>query len=958
VVEGASLVHWFREHLDDDDFFPWTRGAVIVPGDVAGPGSIIQSNFGTSDVRNFEVVVPVRHGDRTELRAFFRNNAAQTPWQPAGRVTSETDDVAGAAALFQSNFGDNNNFEVVVPLRKGPRVELWHFFRNNDEAGFPWRPGARVTGPDDDVLWGASLIQSNFGPRDRGNFEVAVPLRAANGKVELWHFFMDSATLQWHRAGMISADVSGPGVLIQSDFGDRDHGNFEVVVPEHHRLVHYFFDNQRPGGRWQRGAIVMEALDGWASLIQSNFGLGDHKNFEVMADEANGAVVHYWRSNVEPHGPWLRSSPIVRQPHGARLPNTRRIVQLTGEFDRSLDKDEPGRPFRREGDGSFICTDRPPFAFNQTETKAGIQGTDLGVSFEHDGKTFFLFGDTWRVGHPEGTINFDAIAFTTDTNPDDGLSLTFLPSPPIIVPPVPQGEFNVPLDGISVAGTMFVFFTTDARKLEGDRAVMGRAILTRSTDGQRFDQLYELSRSKFINVSIVRRTLRVDEARNLGLTDPDVLLIWGSGIWRSSTVYLAILPMAGLETREGLRFYAGQRGTFVWSDHEADATPLVPAGCVGELSVRWNSFLGRYLLMYNSDDPGGIVLHTAKKPWGPWSRAPVTVFDPNFRRIADGIDPRDPCLGAGFGRFIHVDWDVKKCDCVHDSFFDRPRPAHLAGGDAYGPYQIAHMAKGDASGTFSDVYFTMSTWNPYQVMLMTTRLEASVINTPADALARSHADAGTFLTQSHLLSAAGRVDEAVGQARGAVDVLRDLDPARSAEVDHLMLLAAAQHTLARRLVEAGRVDEALQPAADCVATYRLAAEAGANAHDIGGQLFNMSTLLASVSRLDAAMGALIGAIDILGAATPPPDQLAANLTLLGVCLQTLAVHLIAAGRVPDAVTRAREAIAVYRRAAAAAGADRDAIGGQLLNLSNALSSAGQRDAAAEAAQAAVDVLRG
>lgn len=77
--------------------------------------------------------------------------------------------------------------------------------------------------------------------------------------------------------------------------------------------------------------------------------------------------------------------------------------------------------------------------------------------------------------------------------------------------------------------------------------------------------------------------------------------------------------------------------------------------------------------------------------------------------------------------------------------------------------------------------------------------------------------------------------------------------------------------------------------------------------------------------------------------------------MLGVVLHTLALRLIDAARPVEAAAQARDAITEYRRAAAAGG-DRDAIGGQLLNMSNALAAAGQADAAVEAAQAAVDVL--
>ena len=44
---------------------------------------------------------------------------------------------------------------------------------------------------------------------------------------------------------------------------------------------------------------------------------------------------------------------------------------------------------------------------------------------------------------------------------------------------------------------------------------------------------------------------------------------------------------------------------------------------------------------------------------------------------------------------------------------------------AYGPYQVTRYQRG-VPCAWADIYYTMSTWNPYQSMLMHTRL------TPAD----------------------------------------------------------------------------------------------------------------------------------------------------------------------------------------------------------------------------------
>lgn len=44
----------------------------------------------------------------------------------------------------------------------------------------------------------------------------------------------------------------------------------------------------------------------------------------------------------------------------------------------------------------------------------------------------------------------------------------------------------------------------------------------------------------------------------------------------------------------------------------------------------------------------------------------------------------------------------------------------MNGGGEYGPYEFSHFATGTDQST--TIYFTMSTWNPYEVVLMKASL--------------------------------------------------------------------------------------------------------------------------------------------------------------------------------------------------------------------------------------------
>lgn len=359
----------------------------------------------------------------------------------------------------------------------------------------------------------------------------------------------------------------------------------------------------------------------------------------------------------------------------------KKICQLVGEYDRELK--EP--------------------TINRTKSRYKLFGTDLGVPFMHHGKIYLLFGDT--VGVNKG----DAIAYTTDFNPEDGLNLNFITDTkgvykPVRVPGISQAGFEVPMEGVSVNDRMYIYHTTDAAKKLGS-ANMGRSIVAVSDDdGESFKYLYDLSRQNFINVSIVK--VNSSDWPGLPQNSGEGLVMFGSGAYRKSTVRLAFQPASGIDSAKSIRYFAGldNLGEPVWSDKESDTQALFQEGCVGELSVSYNRFIRKWIMLYNCFTPQrqhrGINMRTADFPWGPWSQ-PQLIFEP----WNDG----------GYCHFMHTSWKFKKCDGVSD-----PKREDTWGGE-YGPYQFEDLATGDNNNT--TIYFTMSTWNPYTVVLMKTTLQ-------------------------------------------------------------------------------------------------------------------------------------------------------------------------------------------------------------------------------------------
>lgn len=422
----------------------------------------------------------------------------------------------------------------------------------------------------------------------------------------------------------------------------------------------------------------------------------------ALADE-DGSVFSYRRTRAG----WERDACLrLADPTPFLVPGPEsvKLAQVTG------DRDATPTPWG----------DRAP-TLSDSLSSGGVRGTDLGVRVDHAGRTFLLFGDTHWAGRP-WLATRDAIAEVLPAGVPGlapGLPRVRFHGAPVelvgrAAGRVTMREYDVPLDGFSSGGRLYGLFSSN--HFAGHR-VMGRSVLARceaddpvvdpaSRRPLRFRVCGELSRRHFITCSVQLRPA----AGVPGLEgDGEVLLIWGTGAYRASAPRLAVLDGSALARlhdgaspqRAGLRYWAGTG----WSDAEADARPLLRPAALGELSVRWVEAAGRYLMLVASapeEDTGpAVVLRSAPRPDGPWSPRLrlldwVTTgmsADPHTRFIRGG-DPDDP---------------------VGEQLF---RAQARGSGAAYAPFLFDAAADGDDLV----LRYTLSTWNPYQVVLMRHRL--------------------------------------------------------------------------------------------------------------------------------------------------------------------------------------------------------------------------------------------
>jgi Domain of unknown function (DUF4185) len=343
---------------------------------------------------------------------------------------------------------------------------------------------------------------------------------------------------------------------------------------------------------------------------------------------------------------------------------------------------------------------------SRTVSRYGIQGTDLGYSFDHDGRAYFLFGDT--VGKLDRAL--DTIATTDARDPEAGVRLDFLTVGgadylTIQPPGISMGAFEVPVSGISLGGQMYVVVSTNH---SADRST-DRSVLTKFTPPAKFQPLRTVSQlpaGRFVKMS-----LHAEPGTIAGLLPGGpFVIVWGTGAYRQSDAYLSVVSVAQFETGKGTRYFSGLDATGVpaWSETESDAKSIVSNGTMGDLSVTWCNDLSLWLMTYDSRPPAtrGILFSYSRTPWGPWSEPQLI-----FNAMRDGA----------IGKFIHNP-NARPDDGLAGPVIGKGQtnPDAVRGGE-YAPYVVERFTKVQDSEL--NLYYVLSTWNPYVVVLMKSRLD-------------------------------------------------------------------------------------------------------------------------------------------------------------------------------------------------------------------------------------------
>jgi hypothetical protein len=692
VLQGTKLVQYWKDNSDPG--LAWHRGQVIT-ANASGPGAIVQSDFLSGGHGNLEVVVP----EGGQLVHYWHDSGnPNARWQ---RATTFGSGVTGAPSFITSDFtsAGHRNFEVVV--QEG--ANLVHYFHPHDAGNDRWQRGQVIaTG----VSSGGSLIQTDFTGGGHGNLEVIV--RQGSQLAHYWHD-NGQPSAPWQRAASFGTGVTGAPSFIQSSIGAASgHGNFEVVVPEGSTLGHYWLDNSHAGTTWARGAAPsITGVSSSATLVQSDYGNPGNLELLVLGGRApvpagsqvegnvtDYRLLHYWHDSSNASAAWGLAGDV------AYRGRSEKICQLTSTWD----------------------TERLAPTTNGTGGLAYSHwGTDLGAPID-DGTTLSLmFGDTHLNHTPIATDELvrddDVVLQTTDTAaPTDTRCLQLKPVPnattftPADVtvggatdPNFLQGFFNVPTSGFVANGVVYAGFWTNHCMAPdhcayGSNPVGDGYLTKRLADPRKYDKLFKLPPQFVYNTAVNAAVATgVPADQRLGV------FLWGIPKYRESYPYLAYAPAGSLENQSTWRYLTGvdASGGPVWSADPTQSKTVFttgdPAPCIGEFSVSYVQPLGKWVMVYGCGSSGGVAARTANAPWGPWS-APSTIFDP-------GSD-------NGLCHFIHHGSGT--CDRAQDA------PWTASGGGPYAPYILDRYTTGTAGR--ATLYYLLSTWNPYQVVVMRTTI--------------------------------------------------------------------------------------------------------------------------------------------------------------------------------------------------------------------------------------------
>lgn len=264
---------------------------------------------------------------------------------------------------------------------------------------------------------------------------------------------------------------------------------------------------------------------------------------------------------------------------------------------------------------------------NQTLSKYGAGGTDLGYMANMNGKTYFFFGDTHVKHSQSAPQKHNSCAFTTDNDYTDGITLdgmiveedgNFKELFPAYAGKGMIEAATIPGGAIALNDTLYVSYHSVRQWTQSDVWYANFGSFIKSTDeGQHWTRVESMTwpgDSCFV--------------QNCPILADDTVYVFGTGSGRGHPMELMRVPAAQFEDYGAYEYLMGydEKGAPVWEKgDEAMKNALALLPDAGEFSVMYSEYLGEWITMYRSHQYG-VSISASKNLWGPYSE-PLPLFE-------------------------------------------------------------------------------------------------------------------------------------------------------------------------------------------------------------------------------------------------------------------------------------------------------------------------------------------
>jgi hypothetical protein len=280
----------------------------------------------------------------------------------------------------------------------------------------------------------------------------------------------------------------------------------------------------------------------------------------------------------------------------------------------------------------MIAVETGEYSINQTKSKYKVGGTDLGISFNLEDKTYIAFGDTFVNEGMEGGWRSNVLAVTTDHDYTDGIlfdNMVTRPGMKTAKELIPSRKTDniemttIPTGGIAIGKTLYMSYMSVRHwGVAGEWDCNYGSIAKSEDDGQNWKPLVALrwpGDSSFCQMAPV---IFDDYVYILGITGG-----------RRGPAKLMRVPVSNYENFDAYEYLMGYdlEGNPIYETGEKamyDAYNVLPKA-VGEMSVMYSDYLQEWLVTY-IDGKADLVVKSAKNIYGPYSKPVIIASQKDF----------------------------------------------------------------------------------------------------------------------------------------------------------------------------------------------------------------------------------------------------------------------------------------------------------------------------------------